>query len=69
MTCSDLTLGQLVRLPWDYASVYGLDPDTQPVAEAVRASMSIPFLFHPTTLAHAEDLPGHAAAVDVRFDR
>ncbi|WP_091733577.1 histidinol dehydrogenase [Nocardioides scoriae] len=24
---------------------------------------------HVTTLAHAEDLPGHAAAVDVRFDR
>jgi NTE family protein len=54
VTCSDLTLGQLVRLPWDYAAVYGLDPDRQPVAEAVRASMSIPFLFHPTTLHHAD---------------
>jgi NTE family protein len=52
VTCSDLTLGQLVRLPWDYRGVYGLDPDTQPVAEAVRASMSIPFLFRPTTLVH-----------------
>lgn len=54
VTCSDLTLGQLVRLPWDYRSVYGLDPDAQPVAHAVRASMSIPFLFEPTTLTHAD---------------
>lgn len=52
VTCSDLTLGQLVRLPWDYRSVYGLDPDTQPVADAVRASMAIPFLFRPTTLTN-----------------
>ncbi|HEY5248057.1 MAG TPA: patatin-like phospholipase family protein, partial [Dermatophilaceae bacterium] len=40
VTVSDVTLGQLVRLPWDYRSVYGLDPDTMPVADAVRASMS-----------------------------
>lgn len=53
VTCSDLTLGQLVRFPWDYRSVYGLDPDSQPVADAVRASMAIPFLFEPTTLTHA----------------
>jgi NTE family protein len=52
VTCSDLTLGQLVRLPWDYRSVYGLDPDTQPVADAVRASMAIPFLFRPATLTN-----------------
>jgi NTE family protein len=38
VTASDLTLGQLVRLPWDYSSVYGLDPDKMPVADAVRAS-------------------------------
>jgi NTE family protein len=54
VTCSDLTLGQLVRFPWDYRSVYGLDPDSQPVADAVRASMAIPFLFEPTTLTHAD---------------
>ena len=54
VTCSDLTLGQLVRLPWDYRDVYGLDPDEQPVAEAVRASMAIPFLFEPATLVHAD---------------
>jgi NTE family protein len=54
VTCSDLTLGQLVRLPWDYRSVYGLDPDEQPVADAVRASMAIPFLFAPTTLTNPD---------------
>jgi NTE family protein len=54
VTCSDLTLGQLVRLPWDYRSVYGLDPDEQPVADAVRASMAIPFLFTPTTLTNPD---------------
>jgi NTE family protein len=53
VTVSDLTLGQLVRLPWDYRSVYGLDPDTMPVADAVRASMSIPFFFSPVTLTNA----------------
>jgi NTE family protein len=48
-----LTLGQLVQLPWDYESVYGLDPDKMPVADAVRASMSIPFIFRPLTLTNA----------------
>jgi NTE family protein len=40
VTATDVTRGQLVRLPWDYRGVYGLDPDEQPVADAVRASMS-----------------------------
>ena len=48
-----MTTGQLVRLPWDYRSVYGLDPDEQPVADAVRASMSIPFFFRPVPLTSA----------------
>jgi len=43
---SDVTRARLVRLPWDYAQ-YGLDPDEQPVADAVRASMSIPFFYEP----------------------
>jgi len=43
---SDVTRARLVRLPWDYAQ-YGLDPDAQPVADAVRASMSIPFFYEP----------------------
>lgn len=43
---SDVSRGRLVRLPWDYPS-YGLDPDEQLVADAVRASMSIPFFYEP----------------------
>lgn len=50
VTCADLTLGRMVRLPWDYRAVYGLDPDEQPVADAVRASMSVPLLFQPVKL-------------------
>jgi NTE family protein len=50
VTVTDVTTGQLVRLPWDYRRVYGLDPDQQSVADAVRASMSIPFFFRPVTL-------------------
>lgn len=53
VTVADLTNGQLVRLPWDYERLYGLDPDEQSVADAVRASMSIPFLFRPVTLKDA----------------
>ncbi|WP_396909410.1 patatin-like phospholipase family protein [Mycolicibacterium sp.] len=56
-TVTDVTTGQLVRLPWDYRRVYGLDPDEQLVADAVRASMSIPFLFHPVTLKTAAGQP------------
>jgi NTE family protein len=43
---SDISCGRLVRLPWDYP-LYGLDPDKQRVADAVRASMSIPFFYEP----------------------
>ena len=56
VTATDVTRGQLVRLPWDYRSVYGLDPDEQSVADAVRASMSIPFLFRPARLTSAAGL-------------
>jgi NTE family protein len=53
VTASDVTLGQLVRFPWDYESVYGLDPDEMAVADAVRASMSVPFIFRPVTHTNA----------------
>jgi NTE family protein len=53
VTVADLTAGQLVRLPWDYRRLYGLDPDEQPVADAVRASMAIPFIYRPVKLAAA----------------
>jgi NTE family protein len=46
---SDVSRGELIRLPWDYRR-YGLDPDRQVVADAVRASMSIPFFFQPVKL-------------------
>ncbi|MGH3577122.1 MAG: patatin-like phospholipase family protein [Mycobacterium sp.] len=50
VTAADVTRGQLVRLPWDYRRIYGLDPDEQSVADAVRASMAIPFYFRPVDL-------------------
>ncbi len=51
---ADLSRGELVRLPWDYPK-YGLDPDSQLVADAVRASMSIPFFFKPVTVRSVID--------------
>jgi NTE family protein len=47
---SDISSGQLVRLPWDCEEHYGIDPDTLRVVDAVRASMSIPFFFQPAEL-------------------
>jgi NTE family protein len=49
---TDVTLGRLVRLPWDYRGVYGLDPRKQRVADAVLASMSIPFFFEPVAITN-----------------
>jgi NTE family protein len=46
---SDLSRRALVRLPWDYPN-YGKVADQQRVADAVRASMSIPFYFRPVDL-------------------
>jgi NTE family protein len=48
---TDVTRGELVRLPWDYER-YGLDPDKQLVCDAVRASISIPFFFRPVSLPY-----------------
>jgi NTE family protein len=50
VTASDISRKRLTYLPWDYAE-YGLDPDEQSVADAVRASASIPYFFEPVTLA------------------
>jgi NTE family protein len=53
---SDITRGELVRLPWDYP-IYGVGPDDQEVVKAARASMSIPFFFVPVTFeAQAADV-------------
>ncbi|TXL57724.1 patatin-like phospholipase family protein [Aeromicrobium terrae] len=52
VTASDISRKRLAYLPWDYAD-YGLDPDEQHVADAVRASASIPYFFEPVTLEGA----------------
>jgi len=46
---TDVTRGRLLRLPWDYR-LLNLEPDEQLVADAVRASMSIPLYFEPVTI-------------------
>ena len=51
MTC-DLSQGRVRRLPWEYGH-YGLPQADQPVVDAVRASMSIPFSCKPTRLTDA----------------
>ncbi|HEX3609327.1 MAG TPA: patatin-like phospholipase family protein [Solirubrobacterales bacterium] len=48
---TDITNGRLLRLPWDY-ELLGLDPDRQSVADAVRASISIPLYFEPVKVRH-----------------
>ncbi|MEZ5193241.1 MAG: patatin-like phospholipase family protein [Nocardioides sp.] len=58
---SDVSRGRMLRLPWDYQRLLGRDPDAMPVADAVRASASIPFFFRPwrmpvhPALAHGRD--------------
>lgn len=47
--CLDVTNRRVVRLPWD-ADRYEISPDDLPVTTAVRASMSIPFVYEPVTL-------------------
>lgn len=58
MITSDVTTQTKVQLP-EMASLYWKDPDNEPPATYVRASMSIPVFFYPV---FAEDLPtGHEA--------
>jgi NTE family protein len=57
---ADVTRGELLRLPWDYQR-YGLDPDEQPVVDAVRASIAVPYLFEPHRLRHPD---GESLLVD-----
>lgn len=58
VVASDVTRGNLLRLPWDY-STFHLPSDSQRVADAVRSSMSIPFFYRPVEL----DFPGAAPSV------
>lgn len=46
---TDITEGRLLRLPCDYWKI-NRDPDKQLVADAVRASISIPLYFKPVIL-------------------
>lgn len=46
---ADISRGRLLRLPWDY-HILGRDPDKQLVADAVRASVSIPFFYEPVKI-------------------
>lgn len=47
---SDVSRGRMLRLPWDYERLLGCSPDGMAVADAVRASASIPFFFRPWRL-------------------
>jgi NTE family protein len=58
---TDVTRGRLLRLPWDYR-LLGLDPDEQRVADAVRASISIPLYFEPVILRDGDG--GETTLVD-----
>lgn len=52
---SDVSNGRELRLPWDYSSRLGLNPDIQLVADAVRSSASMPFFFRPFHLPAANE--------------
>jgi NTE family protein len=54
---SDITSGSLVILPQGL-SQYGIDPDSFPVAQAVRMSMSIPFFFESVRYQNADFVDG-----------
>lgn len=56
---SDVSRGLMLRLPWDYESLLGVDPDKQLVADAVRASASIPFFFRPWKFSTNAEVMGH----------
>lgn len=60
---SDVSLGRLVRFPWDYQRIYGLDAGEQHIVDAVRASMSIPFFFEPAKLEYKRVKDGRARKV------
>ena len=60
---TDVTHGRLLRLPWDYEERFGLNPDKQQVADAVRMSLSIPLFFEPRTLT-GRTPEEHAVVVD-----
>jgi NTE family protein len=54
---SDVTAGRLRRLPDDYPAIGVARLTSVPVADAVRASMSIPFFFEPVRLRGPNGTP------------
>jgi NTE family protein len=56
---SDVSRGLMLRLPWDYDTLLGLDPDKVSVADAIRASASIPFFFRPWKMPASTSVTGH----------
>lgn len=52
---SDVSTGRLRRLPWDYPAL-GYEPGDVPVVDAVRTSMSIPFIYEPVKLRNPTTL-------------
>jgi NTE family protein len=61
VTVTDVTNGRLGYLPWDY-EFYGHDPDEQRVADAVRASASMPYLFQPSSIVASHSETNRSAA-------
>jgi NTE family protein len=53
----------MLRLPWDYQALLGVDPDQQSVADAVRASASIPFFFRPFRMKTDPSIVRHSSIV------
>ena len=47
---SNVSHQEISRLPWDLAGSFGLEASKFPVADAVRASMSIPFFYRPARI-------------------
>lgn len=56
---SDVSRGLMLRLPWDFATLLGVDPDSLPVADSIRASASIPFFFRPWQMLADSAVTGH----------
>lgn len=62
---SDISRGRVLRLPWDYRDRLGVDPDDQPVADALYASAAIPFFFRPRRLPADPRVVGHRSVLGV----
>lgn len=60
---SDVSRGRMLRLPWDYERLLGCSPDGMSVADAVRASASIPFFFRPWRLPVDPALTGGRSSI------